>query len=145
MSMNSHQDPYKPPSGQPKPWPHTERRQGMDGNAYRALLYPHQIVKVRSKIQLKQALKDYGHPFPTAKEGPMFNNPTALVYLIEEVYPALRWFCKVYDVEVPNWLTPGETWADGLPESKMKEYFGKQDLRVVEFREQRRKAGKRSD
>jgi len=126
------------PEGQPRAYPRTK----LSGK-YPTFVYPHQIVRVRSKEELESALEHYSHPFPMMDGAPFPKNPAAYRRVIEWVYPALRWFCRVYGHPVPKWLEK-HGHINGMSDKDFERNFGKGKLKIVEFKEDKSKAGERT-
>lgn len=132
------------PEGQPRPHPrvmHTHQKK--TGRKLTRFVYPHEVCNVRSKSDLKKNLEHYSHPAPMLDGSPLAKNQFAMRYLIEWVFPALRWFCKVYGVEQPGWLE-GKGWAEDLDEEEYKRIFGDKPLRLTEWKEDASLAGNRA-
>jgi hypothetical protein len=127
--------PKRIPEGQPRPYPRVEIVP--DKTTKRELvhfIYPHEVTNIRSKEDLELALKHYSNPFPMLDGSEHLQTTDSYRYIIQWVFPALRWFCKVYNKEVPGWLM-GNGWADSLDDKEVKEYFGKDPVIVREWRE----------
>lgn len=131
------------PPGQPHAYPRTKEIENKRGQRLPKFIYPHQIVQVRSKKDLKEAFDHYGHPFPMMEGSVAPKNKYAMRYLIEWIYPALRWYCRVYQEPVPRWLQ-SNGWADGMGDEDQKKFFGERPLEVREFHEDKRKGGQRA-
>jgi hypothetical protein len=127
--------PKRIPADQPRPYPRVEV--SVDNKKERDLvnfIYPHEVINVRSKRDLDEALSFYSNPFPMLEGSEHMQTKEGLKYMIEWTFPALRWFCKVYGKEVPGWLH-GNGWADNLDEKEVIKYFGKDPINVREWRE----------
>ncbi len=87
---------------------------------------PSRIVRCRTRRDLDGLLVRYGDP----RQIP--NNVAARRRYVEEVRPALRWYCRVFNVPVPPWLL-GNGLADGTSDAERVLLFGPEPLRVREF------------
>lgn len=143
MKMPAKRNPKDIPSGQPRPYPRVHRWQAKDGRKLARFMYPHEVVNIRKKDDLTEALEHYSHPAPMMNGSPTPKNEHARRYLIEWIFPALRWYCNVYSVPVPRWLK-GNGWADGMSDADSKRFFGPGPLDVKEWREDREEAGVRA-
>jgi hypothetical protein len=132
------------PAGQPRPHPRVKLTfQKKTGRELPTFVYPHEVVNVRSKKDLEAALEHFSHPFPGLGGSSHPKNPHAMRYMVEWVFPALRWFCKVYSVAVPKWLE-GKGWAEGMDVADHKRIFGNdKPLRVKDWKEDAAQAGVR--
>lgn len=104
-------------------------------------LVPDKIVKCRSKDELKRLLDWYSYPF-IAHRVP--DNVAARRRYVEEVRPALRWFCKKYGEKVPTWLE-GNGHYDELPPEEREKLFGAEPFKVREFEEYSQSEGPDAD
>ena len=84
------------------------------------------IVKCRSRRQLDLLLDWHSDP----RHVP--DDVAARRRYVEQVRPALRWFCLVYGVPVPSWLE-GNGAVDKLPDLERLRRYGPDPLRVREF------------
>jgi hypothetical protein len=132
------------PPGQPRPRPRVKFTLS-SGNKSKLpiFVYPHEIVNVRSKSDLDKLLDMYSHPFPMMDGSEGLKTTHSNHHLVEWVYPALRWFCRIYGKDIPQWLH-GNGWADDIPKKEYKKYFGKAPLHVIEWKEDKRSAGMRA-
>jgi hypothetical protein len=113
------------------------------GKPLPAFVYPYQVVKVQSRQDLELALEHYG-ALPTMENANTPKTPEALRFLIEWTYPALRWFCRSYQVAVPAWLQ-GNGFAGDLAPADFVALFGNsKPLRVQEWHEDKRRVGQRA-
>jgi hypothetical protein len=94
--------------------------------------HPDKIVKCRSREELQRLLDWYSCPFVKMR---VPDQPVARRRYVEQVRPALRWFCKRYHVDIPEWLK-GNAHYDTMPKDEFSDYFGEGDLKVFEFDEQ---------
>lgn len=126
-----------PPADQPHPYPRMKMHKTNQGELPE-LIYPHEIVHIKNKKELEQALEFYCVPIPTMENHPHPKNPHALRYMLEWIFPTLRWYCQVFKVDVPSWLR-GNGWADGLTPADAKKYLGDtKPLKAQEWKEDTR-------
>lgn len=133
------------PSGQPKAYPRTKLDVSDSAEEKRLLpkfIYPHDVINIRSEKQLQKELQEQKHPFPMLPGSPMPKNKHAMRYHMEWVRPTLRWYCKVYGVDVPEWLK-GNGSMDGVSSRTQTKLVGPEPLKVVEWHENKR-AGRAS-
>lgn len=131
------------PDGQPEPYPRVRVTKHPKHGDLPEHVYPHQVVDIEAKKELEPILEEYAHPFPMMGGSNDIKSKASMRYLIEWVYPALRWFCRIYDHPIPKWLE-GNGWADGMSRSDHEEYFGREPLHVEEWQERKETAGKRA-
>lgn len=84
---------------------------------------------VHSQEDLQAALDFYSNPFvhsllPDGKHAQRWH--------VTRVRPALRWFCKKYDTDVPEWLK-GNGVYDNMNEEERQDLYGQPELDVMEF------------
>jgi hypothetical protein len=131
------------PDGQPRPYPRIKRMPNdTTGSEHVSFVYPHQVVNVRSKQALIEALEHYSHPAPLMDSSEHMKSKDGMRYMVEWAFPALRWFCKVYGNPVPSWLK-GNGFADGMNDKDYKKHFGTEPLSVKEWTEDKAVAGQR--
>jgi hypothetical protein len=113
------------------------------GDKMPSYIYPHQVVNVRSKAELDQALEHFSHPMPMLDGSVHPKSPFAMRYMVEWVFPTLRWYCKAFNTPIPHWLE-GLGWAEGLSHEDFKRIFGdNKPLRPKEWVEDAAHAGER--
>ena len=142
---------YRPkldrPEGQPRPLPRYRVRHQADADGdvkrHPEAVYPHEIVNIRRKADLKGALERFSHPFPMMPGSPSIKHKSGMRYLVEWIYPALRWYCRVYGETIPQWLEAGKGWQDRLPPGGKIQVFGKKPIEPREWIEDQRANGAR--
>lgn len=92
---------------------------------------PESILKIRTKEQLLATLDHFSKPFI---KHTVPDSPLARRRYVEQVRPALRWFCKKFGVNIPSWLQ-GNAHYDQLSPEEHEQSFGKEPLNVREFEE----------
>lgn len=130
------------PEGQPRPRPRVVVHKADSGLRYPVFKYPQEIIQINSEAELHRAMSEYGHPMPMIEGAQFLKTVHAMRHLIEWIYPALRWYCKVYGVEIPEWLK-GKGWAEGMSKEDVVRFFGPHPLKVGEWHEDPSHAGKR--
>jgi hypothetical protein len=96
-------------------------------------VHPHTYVKVKDKHDLDDLLEYFGHHVMWKDLVPP--TPWARRNFIERIRPALRFYCEKYQVTVPGWLSPEtDKKFTELPPSKQQELFGKDQIKIVEFK-----------
>lgn len=94
--------------------------------------HPSNIIKCRSKEELAHLLDWYSCPFIKQR---LPDSLVARRRFVEQVRPALRWFCKRYHVDVPGWLK-GNAHYEDMAGDEAKDFFGDGPLQVFEFDQQ---------
>lgn len=91
-------------------------------------LTPSSVMVVHDADDLQRKLEQFEDPhsdaIPKSKEGRR--------WYVERVRPALRFYCKRYGVDVPDWLSSDEQWEVMSEEEKLAK-FGRTDLKVRDF------------
>lgn len=95
------------------------------------LVTPDKIMRgsINSKEDLKRELQRYSHNI-VSKIG---RTRGIRRFYMEKIRPALRWYCRKYQVPVPLWLE-GHGPYENLPPEEHNELFGDGDLSAQEFR-----------
>jgi hypothetical protein len=95
--------------------------------------FPHTYVKVKNKHDLDSLLEYFGHHVMWQELVPP--KPWARRNFVERIRPSLRFYCEKYQVPIPGWLAPEtDKKFTELPASKQQELFGKDQIKVVEFK-----------
>ena len=131
------------PRGMPQAVPRILRGDDGEGGKNPEFVYPHEILNVRSKDALVEALDHYAHPAPWVEGASQFNarGKDTMKFHTEWTLPTLRWYCRVYAVEIPDWLK-GNHWVDMLSDKEKKKHLGlKGEHKRVEWREDKRFSG----
>lgn len=129
------------PAGQPHAYPRTKLGVIVKDPEKRKLpnfVYPHDVIHVSSEKQLKLELKEHSHPFPMMDGSVTPKNRHAMRHHVEWICPTLRWYCKVYGVEVPPWLKK-QAWVETTSKKEHKKFFGSEPLNIVEWAENKQK------
>jgi len=94
------------------------------------MVYPERVLNVQSKNQLEGLLDHYNTPIWQSR---VARTPGARRNYVEKIRPALRYFCKLYNVKIPDWLADDKQFAE-MGAGAVKELFGVDKLRIFEFR-----------
>lgn len=89
------------------------------------------LPHVTSKKALEGSLEYHSNPHIKMHT---LDDPKARRQHVEQVRPALRWFCKKYGMNIPTWLE-GNMHYDELPPEQFAEMFGEGPLNTREFEE----------
>jgi hypothetical protein len=110
------------------PQPHIVKK---GGKVISITLYkPEDIVPgIESADDLAKAMDFFKHPFVFQRIPPTKH---ARRWFVVKVRPALRWFCKMYQQDVPPWLN-GNGIYDAMSPEERQEIFGQPELTVQEF------------
>lgn len=134
-------------AGQPRPFPRYKQHNRKTGDEVLEqvdAVYPHEVLNIRRKADLETALEMYSHPFPMMDGSPVIHTRSGVRYLVEWLYPALRWYCRVYGVKIPSWLEEGKGWYDRLSPGDQIKAFGKIPVAPTEWVEDPRSSGARA-
>lgn len=132
------------PAGQPKALPRVRVSKSEDGKKKAHLTYPHEIVRIRNKDHLLAELEHYSHPMPWMDgSGFAAKKKASLKYIVEWTLPALRWYCRVFNVDIPDWLK-GNHWLDMLTGAEKRRRLGDIEVTVSEWKEDPRFTGVRA-
>lgn len=94
------------------------------------MLTPSMVVHIKDKEELKLQLEHYKKPFI----GDLVpNSKIARRNLVEHVRPALRYWCKKFGQEIPEWLQNEDEWTKMEDQQKL-DFFGVTKLTVKEFK-----------
>ena len=91
---------------------------------------PAQVLKIHSKEELMAQLDQYSKPFIRHV---VVDSKFARKHYLEKVRPALRYYCKKFDVEVPAWLKD-DSYYHNLPNEEKEQLFGTAKPARREFR-----------
>lgn len=100
-------------------------------NSTFSLRDPSKIVRCHNKEDLERLLEWYSYPFIKLR---VPDNTFARRRYVEQVRPALRWFCKKFQQDIPEWLQ-GNGHYDFMSSEEMTDFFGEGPLQVFEFDE----------
>lgn len=101
-----------------------------DGSQGLQVVYPHDILDIHDDKKLKGLLDYYSNPMFSSVVG---DSPRSRLFYVEKIRPALRYFCKRYGVDIPDWLEKDDEFT-GLPQKEKVKLFGTADIPIVEFR-----------
>jgi predicted hydrolase (HD superfamily) len=86
---------------------------------------------IRDEATLRHALDRFANPFIKLHTA---DNTQSRRHHVEKVRPALRWYCKKFGVDEPEWLK-GNAHYDEIPPEEHEALFGKNPLKTREFEE----------
>lgn len=89
---------------------------------------PHDVLSIPNQKELEAQLEHYAKPF--LKQ--LFEEPHQRLFYLQKIRPALRYYCKKFDVTVPDWLKTDKIYTDLEPAEKL-DMFGTVHLPVREF------------
>jgi len=101
---------------------------GEDGPSLHALT-PASVLVVLGPEDLQEKLEAFSDPI---RNGVVRNSPRHRRWYVEKILPALRFYCRKYDLEVPGWLVGNNHWEEMSPEEQ-ELLFGPGELRFREF------------
>lgn len=90
---------------------------------------PEKILPIHSKNELDAQLKHYAKFLMSLTTG---SNTAARRKYVEMIRPALRFYCKKYNVVAPDWLRDDSYFTE-MPASERQKHFGMKPLRIGEF------------
>lgn len=91
---------------------------------------PSDAVRIHDKKELTAQLEHYSHPLLRHTVQP--NTPFARKHYVEKIRPALRFYCKKFGVQVPEWLANDDIYRN-MDEDKKKDLFGTSELNFRDF------------
>lgn len=97
-----------------------------------SVLTPYSVIVVTSVDDLERKLRDFADPIP----GAVKNTRRGRRWYVEKILPALRYFCRKYQVDPPDWLADVGRWRD-LSKGDSERLFGPGELRLREFQQPR--------
>lgn len=113
---------------QARPMPHLVKKNGVV--THFSLHRPEDVLPgVHSLEDTQAALDYYAHPFI---DNALPQGKHARRWHVTRVRPALRWFCKKYEIEQPTWLK-GNGIYDNMTEEERTAHYGQPELLVNDF------------
>lgn len=113
---------------QARPMPHLVKKNGVV--THFSLHRPEDVIPgVHSATDTQAALDFYANPFI---HGHLPDGKHPQRWHVQRTRPALRWFCKKYNLEVPPWLK-GNGIYDNMTEEERQEHYGQPELLVNDF------------
>lgn len=89
------------------------------------------LPNIKSKMDLMHALEYHSNPHIKMHTP---DDPKARRHHVENVRPALRWFCKKFGVNIPSWLE-GNMHYDEISPEHSEHLFGTGPLKVRDYEE----------
>lgn len=91
---------------------------------------PERVVAIHTHEELDAQLRHYSQLLSQS----LPSDPEVLRHHVELVRPALRFYCKKFEVEPPKWLADDKYFTEHLSDSDRARMFGDKPLRIGEFR-----------
>lgn len=91
---------------------------------------PEKVLPCHTAEELKEQLKHYAQGLLSLTTA---NSQVARRKYVELIRPALRYFCKKFNVEVPKWLANDDYYAKTMSAAERQKNFGMKPLRIGEF------------
>lgn len=90
---------------------------------------PPQVLVVKDEGDLAKKLEHYSDPF----NGHVLpNTRDDRRWYVEKIRPTLRFYCKKFEVDAPEWLSNDGEWVDRSDE-ELEALFGTSELKLREF------------
>lgn len=96
---------------------------------------PERVVEIHTHEELESQLQHYSQMLSQS----LPEDKDVLRHHVELVRPALRFYCKKFQVEPPKWLADDKYFTEHLTDSDRARMFGDKPLRIGEFRNLREK------
>lgn len=91
---------------------------------------PEKVLPIHSKDELEAQLAHYAKLLMTLHTA---SNVAAHRKYVELIRPALRYYCKKYNVKAPNWLATDDLYTKTMSAQERQKLFGSRPLRIGEF------------
>jgi len=91
---------------------------------------PEKVLPCRSKDELEAQLKHYAKFLMVLHTA---DNMAARRKYVEKIRPALRYYCKKFNVKAPSWLATDDYYTKTLTADERQRMFGAKPLRIGEF------------
>lgn len=101
-----------------------------DGKKGIEVLTPMQVLPVHDADELKAQLRHYAQLLLSRTT---VDSIDARRHYMEQIRPALRYFCKKYGVEAPDWLKTDDYYLNTMSVQERHKLFGLKPLRIGEF------------
>ena len=99
---------------------------------------PDQVVRIHDKEELEYQLKHYANPDLMSV---VPDSEFARKRYVEKIRPTLRYYCKKFGVECPQWLKNDKFFTDHMSAQERQQYFGTQKLSIREFKKLKKLEG----
>lgn len=93
---------------------------------------PEKTLPVYSKDELEAQLKHYAKTLMSLHTGA---SVAARRKYVELIRPALRYYCKKFNVKAPKWLATDDYFTQTMTASERQKQFGLKPLRIGEFQQ----------
>jgi len=91
---------------------------------------PEKVLPIYNKEELEAQLKHYAKILSSLHTA---NSIAARRKYVELIRPALRYYCKKYNVDVPGWLKTDDYYTKTMSVAERQKQFGMAPLRIGEF------------
>ena len=103
-----------------------------DGSKTVEVHTPEMTLPIHNKDELEAQLKHYAKLLLGLT---VSNTMSAKRKYVELVRPALRYYCKKFNVEQPKWLASDDYYTKTMSASERQRHFGTSPLRIGEFQQ----------
>lgn len=101
-----------------------------DGKKGVEVLTPSSVLPVHNVEELESQLHHYSKVFMTITT---VDSVPARRHYVEQIRPALRYYCKKFGVHAPSWLKTDDYYLNHLSVAERHKMFGLKPLRIGEF------------
>jgi len=91
---------------------------------------PEKVLPIHDKKELEAQLKHYAKFLLSLTTG---SNVAARRKYVELIRPALRYYCKKFNVQAPKWLANDDYYTKTMDTATKQQMFGMRPLRIGEF------------
>ena len=110
-------------------------RKRKDGSKGVEAISPESVVAIHTHEELDAQLLHYSQLLSQSLPG----DKDVLRHHVELVRPALRFYCKKFGTEPPQWLADDKFFTETMTDSDRAGMFGDKPLRIGEFKSMREK------
>lgn len=103
-----------------------------DGTKSVAVHTPEKVLPIHDVEELQHQLKHYAR---TLMKHTTVDSVHARRKYVELIRPALRYYCKKFNVKVPKWLANDDYYAKTMSVDERQKMFGMAPLRIGEFQQ----------
>ena|ERR1700748_3062901 len=93
---------------------------------------PEKVIPIHSPEELESQIAHYSKLLLNLHTA---DNIAAHRKYVELIRPALRFFCKKYNVQAPNWLATDDYYTKTMSAQERQKLFGTRPLRIGEFQQ----------
>lgn len=91
---------------------------------------PEKVLPILSRAELEAQLKHYAKFLLSLTTG---SSVAARRKYVELIRPALRYYCKKFNVKAPDWLSSDDYYTKTMDTATRQKAFGMRPLRIGEF------------